>query len=56
VLAGGGTSVFAPRSLGDTTFCYCRDPDGNVIELADGPMDRLVALVGRRERQPSLES
>lgn len=46
----GGTRVFSPRRLGETTYCYCRDPDGNVIELADGGMDQIIALVGARER------
>jgi catechol 2,3-dioxygenase-like lactoylglutathione lyase family enzyme len=50
VEAHGGSCVFAPRSLGDIMFCYCRDPDGNVIELASGPMDHIVALVGAREQ------
>ncbi len=50
VEAHGGSRVFSPRRLGEITFCYCRDPDGNVIELADGPMDRIVALVGAREQ------
>lgn len=52
VEAQGGTRVFSPRRLGDTTYCYCRDPDGNVIELADASMDRIVALVGAREDGP----
>jgi catechol 2,3-dioxygenase-like lactoylglutathione lyase family enzyme len=50
VEAHGGSRVFSPRRLDDVTFCYCRDPDGNVIELADGPMARLVTLVGAREQ------
>jgi len=45
----GGTRVFSPRRLGEWTYCYCRDPDGNVIELADAGMDQIVALVGARE-------
>jgi catechol 2,3-dioxygenase-like lactoylglutathione lyase family enzyme len=55
VEAYGGSRVFSPRRLGDTTYCYCRDPDGNVIELADGGMDHIVALVGARERGPQQE-
>jgi predicted enzyme related to lactoylglutathione lyase len=50
VEARGGTRVFSPRRVGEITYCYCRDPDGNVIELADDGMDRIVALVGARER------
>jgi catechol 2,3-dioxygenase-like lactoylglutathione lyase family enzyme len=50
VEAHGGSRVFAPRLLGDTTYCYCRDPDGNVIELADAGMDHIVGIVGARER------
>jgi catechol 2,3-dioxygenase-like lactoylglutathione lyase family enzyme len=50
VKSHGGEAVFEPRRLGEVTFCYCRDPDGNVIELADAPMDRIVTLVGGRER------
>ncbi len=46
----GGSRVFDPRQMEDITFCYCRDPDDNVIELADGPMQRIVAFVGARER------
>jgi catechol 2,3-dioxygenase-like lactoylglutathione lyase family enzyme len=49
VEAHGGSRVFSPRPLGDTTFCYCRDPDGNVIELADAGMDHIVGLVAARE-------
>ncbi len=49
VEALGGSCVFSPRVVGDTRFCYCRDPDGNVIELADAGMDHIVALVGARE-------
>jgi catechol 2,3-dioxygenase-like lactoylglutathione lyase family enzyme len=49
VEAHGGSRVFSPRPLGDVTYCYCRDPDGNVIELADGPMSRIVGIVGARE-------
>lgn len=50
VEAHGGTRVFSPRQVGEIAYCYCRDPDGNVIELADGGMDRIVELVGARER------
>jgi catechol 2,3-dioxygenase-like lactoylglutathione lyase family enzyme len=50
VEAHGGSRVFAPRQLGDTTYCYCRDPDGNVIELADEGMEHIVAIVGAREQ------
>jgi catechol 2,3-dioxygenase-like lactoylglutathione lyase family enzyme len=46
----GGSRVFDPRQMEEVTFCYCRDPDDNVIELADGPMRRIVSLVGARER------
>jgi catechol 2,3-dioxygenase-like lactoylglutathione lyase family enzyme len=49
VEAQGGARVFSPRRLGNMTYCYCRDPDGNVIELADASMDRVVAIVGARE-------
>ena len=50
VEAHGGSTVFAPRRMGESTYCYCRDPDGNVIELADAGMDQIVALVAERER------
>jgi catechol 2,3-dioxygenase-like lactoylglutathione lyase family enzyme len=46
----GGQRVFEPRPLGSVTYCYCRDPDGNVIELADGPMSRIVGFVSAREK------
>lgn len=54
--AAGGSRVFDPRQMADgdganvITFCYCRDPDGNVIELADGPMSRIVEIVHAREQ------
>ena len=56
VEAAGGSRVFDPRQMVDAdtktviTFCYCRDPDGNVIELADGPMVQIVRIVAAREQ------
>jgi catechol 2,3-dioxygenase-like lactoylglutathione lyase family enzyme len=56
VEAAGGSRVFDPRQMasGDTNavinFCYCRDPDGNVIELADGPMVQIVRIIQAREQ------
>jgi catechol 2,3-dioxygenase-like lactoylglutathione lyase family enzyme len=56
VEAAGGTRVFDPRQMASggapdvITFCYCRDPDGNVIELADGPMVQIVGIIQARER------
>jgi len=54
--AAGGSRVFDPRQMTSAdakdviTFCYCRDPDGNVIELADGPMAQIVNIVHAREQ------
>jgi catechol 2,3-dioxygenase-like lactoylglutathione lyase family enzyme len=54
VEAGGGSRVFDPRQMdsGDAsaavTVCYCRDPYGNVIELADGSMPQIVEIVRAR--------
>jgi catechol 2,3-dioxygenase-like lactoylglutathione lyase family enzyme len=56
VEAAGGSRVFDPRQMagGDTNavinFCYCRDPDGNVIELADAPMVQMVRIIQAREQ------
>lgn len=47
----GGSRVFDPRHMEDVTFCYCRDRDDNVIELADGPMRRIVSIVEAREQR-----
>jgi catechol 2,3-dioxygenase-like lactoylglutathione lyase family enzyme len=56
VEAAGGSRVFDPRQMasGDAadviTVCYCRDPDGNVIELADHPMVQMVGIIKAREQ------
>jgi catechol 2,3-dioxygenase-like lactoylglutathione lyase family enzyme len=56
VEAGGGSRVFDPRRMESddgpdaVTVCYCRDPYGNVIELADGSMAQIVEIVRARER------
>jgi catechol 2,3-dioxygenase-like lactoylglutathione lyase family enzyme len=43
VLAAGGTQMFATRSWGVNHLAYTRDPDGNVIEIADAPLSGLLA-------------
>ena len=56
VEAAGGSRVFDPRQMrrddasDPVTFCYCRDPYDNVIELADGSMAQIVEIVHAREQ------
>jgi len=50
VQAHGGSTVFPPRGLAGATVSYCRDPDGNVMELADRTMAAIVSAVAARER------
>jgi hypothetical protein len=42
--AAGGSRMW-PRvlPLGTTRIVYARDPDGNVIELIDSPVETLIA-------------
>jgi catechol 2,3-dioxygenase-like lactoylglutathione lyase family enzyme len=43
--AAGATSMWPEvLDMGGMKFVYLRDPDHNVIELIDGPMEKLIAL------------
>jgi len=43
VLQAGGSQVFETRAWGVNHLSYTRDPDGNVIEIADAPLSGLLA-------------
>jgi catechol 2,3-dioxygenase-like lactoylglutathione lyase family enzyme len=43
VESAGGRVLVAVTEWGDAKLAFCADPDGNVIEIADAPIGRLVA-------------
>ncbi len=42
VLDAGGTLVVPVMSWGAASLCFCTDPDGTVLELADAPIEDLL--------------
>jgi catechol 2,3-dioxygenase-like lactoylglutathione lyase family enzyme len=44
VEAAGGQALFPVMPWGDVEFVYCRDPDGNVLELTQADMPHIVRL------------
>jgi catechol 2,3-dioxygenase-like lactoylglutathione lyase family enzyme len=42
VIAGGGRVIVPVTAWDEAKICFCADPDGNVIELADAPLADLV--------------
>jgi catechol 2,3-dioxygenase-like lactoylglutathione lyase family enzyme len=44
VEAAGGEALFPVTPFGDVEFVYCKDPDGNVIELTQADMPHLAKL------------
>jgi catechol 2,3-dioxygenase-like lactoylglutathione lyase family enzyme len=53
VLAAGGGLVVGVRRWGAHQLCFVRDPDGNVIEIADAPLHEL--LIGTLEQFPGAD-
>jgi catechol 2,3-dioxygenase-like lactoylglutathione lyase family enzyme len=53
VTAAGGRLVFPVTAWGANRLTYVTDPDGNVIEIADAPLEEL--LVGTLERFPEAD-
>jgi catechol 2,3-dioxygenase-like lactoylglutathione lyase family enzyme len=49
--ASGGSIVFPLIEWGEHRLCYTKDPDGNVIEISDAPLEEL--LVGTLELFPA---
>jgi catechol 2,3-dioxygenase-like lactoylglutathione lyase family enzyme len=44
VRGAGGDALFPVTPWGDIEFVYCKDPDGNVIELTQADMGHLAKL------------
>ena len=42
VLAAGGAVTVPIMSWGTASLCFCTDPDGTVLELADAPIEELL--------------
>jgi catechol 2,3-dioxygenase-like lactoylglutathione lyase family enzyme len=53
VLAAGGRQVFPITEWGEHRLTYVTDPDGNVIEIADAPLEQL--LVGTIAQFPEAD-
>lgn len=53
VTAGGGIAV-PPTAWGTATLCFCTDPDGTVLELADASIDELLVHTRAAQTSPAL--
>ena len=42
VIDAGGALIFPVTSWGEWKLTFCTDPDGNVLEIADGSIQELV--------------
>jgi catechol 2,3-dioxygenase-like lactoylglutathione lyase family enzyme len=47
----GGTTVVPITEWGPSTLCFCTDPDGTVLELADASIQTLLEHTRARQRE-----